>query len=247
MADSWKIRDNMTFDFGVRYTRFDWAENVNPNTYLNFNPERFDPDLGATACNGLMQVPGSDPCGDAGIAGASAGPNAALINNNDNFAPRLGFAWDVFRNGKSVMRAGFGQFFQRERVSPNLSLLGNPPSVQNTAGIRTLPGDFLSQDFVSTGNPTAGFDVNANSPYMYQYNLTWEQRVGRDSTVEVSYVGSQGRDLLRSNDINQIALQQDFDNNGVPTVSTLFVVQEAVAELHVALNTCLTVSTVSRA
>ena len=215
VADSWKIRDNMTFDFGVRYTRFDWAENVDSNTYLNFNPSRFNPELGATACNGLMQVPGSDPCGDAGISGASPGPNAALINNNDNFAPRLGFAWDVFRNGKSVLRAGFGQFFQRERVSPNLSLLGNPPAVQNTGGIRTLPGDFVSLDFVSTGNPTNGFDVNADSPYMYQYNLTWEQRVGRDSTVEISYVGSQGRDLLRSNDINQIPLQQDVDNNGV--------------------------------
>lgn len=216
VADSWKIRDNMTFDFGVRYTRFDWPENARSNEFLNFNPDRYDPAFGASPCNGLMQVPGTDPCGAAGFAGASTGPNAALINNNDNFAPRLGFAWDVFKNGKSVLRAGFGQFFQRERVSPNLvALTSNPPAVQTTGGIRSLDGEFEILDFVGSGRPFRGIDVNAGTPYMYQYNLTWEQRVGRDSTVEVSYVGSRGEDLLRPKDINQIPLQQDIDGNGV--------------------------------
>ncbi len=216
VADSWKIRDNMTFDFGVRYTRFDWPENVIGSEYLNFNPDRYNPELGADPCNGLMQVPGTDPCGAAGFVGASTGPNGALINNNDNFAPRLGFAWDVFSNGKSVMRAGFGQFFQRERVSPNLvALTANPPNVQTTGGIRDFDGENEFLDFVGFGRPQSGIDVNSNTPYMYQYNLTWEQRVGRDSTIEVSYVGSQGRDLLRPRDINQIPLQQDIDSNGV--------------------------------
>jgi hypothetical protein len=50
---------------------------------------------------------------------------------------------------------------------------------------------------------------------MYQYNLTWEQRLGRDSTLEISYVGSQGRDLSRTRDINQVPLNQDIDGNGV--------------------------------
>ena len=50
----------------------------------------------------------------------------------------------------------------------------------------------------SVGTPiSGGMDVDLETPFLYQYNLTWEQRVGRDSTVEVSYVGSQGRDLLR--------------------------------------------------
>jgi hypothetical protein len=214
VADSWKLRDNLTFDFGVRYTKFFWPESGTGDKYLNWNPQRWDPEIGGSPCNGLMQVPGTDPCGEAGFEGAIAGPNAALINDTDNFAPRLGLAWDVFRNGKSVLRAGFGQFFQRERVSPQLGFFNNPPAVAFGSGIRTLDGTFNILG-VGTPGPQRGFDVNANTPFLYQYNLTWEQRVGRDSTVEVSYVGSQGRDLMRSSNPNSIPLNQDINNNGV--------------------------------
>jgi hypothetical protein len=127
----------------------------------------------------------------------------------------LGFAWDVFGTGESVLRAGFGQFFQRERVGIHLGLLTNPPAVQSTGGVRSLDGEIFIPSFVSTGTPTYGVDVDARTPFLYQYNVTWEQRLGRDSTLEVSYVGSQGRDLTRSRDINQIPLNQDIDGNGV--------------------------------
>ena len=216
VADSWKIRPNLTLDYGVRYSRFDWPEEANPEILLNFNPDRFDPALGGDPCNGLMQTPGNDPCAEAGFAGGTTGPNAALIrNDDDNFAPRLGLAWDVFGDGDSVLRAGYGHFYQRERVSPNIGLTGNPPLVNFTGGIRSLDGDIILQDFVGAGRPSAGFDVNANTPYNIQFNLTWEQRIGRDQTVEVSYVGSRGKDLLRSNDINQVPAG-DRNGNGIP-------------------------------
>ncbi len=214
VADSWKVSPHVTLDFGVRYSKFDWPVDENVLS-LNFDPATFDPALGGDPCNGLLWAPGSNPCGEAGVAGGAVGPNAALMNNDDdNFAPRLGLAWDVFGTGKSVLRAGFGQFYQRERLSPNLGLVGNPPFVNFTGGIRSLDGNVELPDFVGAGRPNAGFDVNAETPYNLQFNLTWEQQLGDNSTVEVSYVGSRGSHLLRSNDINHVA-PGDINGNGV--------------------------------
>jgi hypothetical protein len=206
VADSWKIADNVTFDFGVRWSKFDGSVDEGRQS-LNFDPGSFDPALGSDPCNGLLFQPGApNPCAAAGFAGGRPAPTDFLINeDNDNFAPRLGLAWDVFGTGKSVMRAGFGQFYQRERLSPNLGLVNNPPFIQRTAGIRTLDGSVQMLDFVSFGRPSNGIDVNAETPYTNQFNLTWEQQIGSKSTVEISYVGSRGRHLLRSNDINQVA------------------------------------------
>ena len=127
----------------------------------------------------------------------------------------MGFAGDVVGTGKSVLRAGFGQFFQRTQVGHHLMLLNNPPAVRYTGGIRSLDGEIFVPDYLVTGIPTRGIDINAETPFMYQYNVTWEQRLGRDSTLEIGYVGSQGHDLLRSRDINQVPLGGDVDGNGV--------------------------------
>jgi hypothetical protein len=215
VADTWRVSPTVTLDVGLRYSDFPWPYDKNSNLLLNFNPERFNPALGNAACNGLMQVPGTDPCGAAGIAGASTGPNKSLINDSTNIAPRVGVAWDISGDGSSVIRAGFGQFFQRERVSPNLGLTNNPPGVGFTAGIRDLDGENQFLDFTGSGRPQSGFDINADTPYNLQYNVSWEQRLTRDSTLELSYVGSRGYDLLRSNDINQVPAG-DPNGNGIP-------------------------------
>ena len=214
VADSWKIRPNMTLDVGVRYSKFDMSEDQGRQS-LNFDPGSFNPALGNDPCNGLLYAPGTNPCAAAGFLGGTAGPNASMVNtDDDNFAPRLGLAWDVYGTGKSVMRFGFGQFYQRERLSPNLGLVNNPPFIQTTGGIRTLDGSTQFLDFISDGRPVNGIDVNFETPYTNQFNVTWEQQIGNSSTLELSYVGSRGRHLLRSNDINAVA-PGDLDGNGV--------------------------------
>ena len=91
--------------------------------------------MGPLPCNGLIYVPGNDPCGVYNAVGGTIGPNKRLMNgDSDNFAPRIGVAWDVKGDGDSVMRFGFGQFFQRERVSPYLTFLNNTGSGVEFAG-----------------------------------------------------------------------------------------------------------------
>jgi hypothetical protein len=103
----------------------------------NFQPALYNPALPASdACNGLWIVPGKNPCIDANntfgtsFSAGVAGPNKYLKNQNyHQFAPRLGIAYDLFGDGKTAIRAGFGQFYQRDEVGQLEGLAWTAPFV----------------------------------------------------------------------------------------------------------------------
>ena len=215
IADTWQANPRLSIDYGVRYSNYKWPY-ATDNLLTAFVPDLFDPALGGDPCNGLAQVPGTDPCGDAGLLGGADGPGRGLVDSDtDNFAPRLGLAYDVFGTGKSVVRAGFGQFFQRDRVNIQLEFAGNPPFRSNLNGIRKLDEAPEACVDCGLGTPTTGIDPNFETPYNLQFNVAWEQRIGRSSSVEISYVGSRGRHLTRRSDANYVP-SGDNNGNGVP-------------------------------
>ncbi|MEM6793785.1 MAG: hypothetical protein AAF725_07365, partial [Acidobacteriota bacterium] len=215
VGDSWKVADNLTIDYGVRYSFFEAPFDTN-NAIAAFDPALFNAALGGDACNGLAQAPGTSPCADAGLLGGGVGVNRGFVEDDtNNFAPRLGLAWDINGTGNSVIRAGFGQYFQRERVNIQLDFGGQPPFVRNTAGTRTLDDPLPSGGFSSAfGVPNRGIDPNNETPYNFQFNVTWEQRLSSNSTIEVGYVGNRGRHLVRRSDINGVP-SADLNGNGV--------------------------------
>jgi hypothetical protein len=135
----------------------------------------------------------------------------------NNFAPRVGMAYDLSGNGKTAVRAGIGQFFQRERLSPLLAMATNPPFVTTITGLRKLDttaepcGGCFGR---TTGTPSLGREVDFVTPNNWQWNVMFQQEVWRNTTIEVGYVGNYGYDLLRSSDVNQV-LPGDRNGNGV--------------------------------
>ena len=216
-ADSWEVSPNLTFDYGVRYSMY-----FNPYTaddkITSFVPALFNPALGADACNGNLQPPGRTWCEEANARGGTEGPNRSLMYQDyNNFAPRLGLAWDLRGDGKAAIRAGLGQFFQREHMAPVYGIARNTPFVQKISGTRKLDtnvepcaGCFTQ----ASGTPTLGREVEYRAPNTWQWNVMFQREIWRNTTIEAGYVGSRGRNLLRNHDANQVRAG-DTDTNGV--------------------------------
>lgn len=211
-GDTWKVRPNLTLELGARYSYFpepfDANDRMTSFELRFYNPARPASDF----CNGLVVPPGTNPC--AGLPGQSTpheGVNRALRENDKNtIAPRLGIAWDPFGNGRTAIRAGVGQFFQRERVSIALGMVANAPFALSVGGERTLdnngPNTFVVAGAPS-GSPSRSQDPNALLPNTWQWNLTVDQSLWKDAVLEVGYVGNRALHQLISYDVNQVLPQ----------------------------------------
>jgi hypothetical protein len=220
-GDTWKVRRNLTVEYGFRWS-FLRQPYLSDNKLASFQPSAYDPALGSDPCNGLTLVPGTSFCQDATFAGGVAGPNRALKkNNNHAVAPRVGVAWDPKGDGKMSIRAGIGQFFQRERLSNGLNMANNPPFSLSVPSIdRQL--DVAVPQTGGTGAPSLGVDPGSNLPNTWQWNFTVERELYRGSKLEVAYVGNKGIHLMRFNDANFVPKSQWLNYAIAPTADNSF-------------------------
>jgi hypothetical protein len=232
-GDTFRLSKKLTVVYGFR-----WSLLPNPyladNRYTVFNPSAYNAALGRTTCNGLLYAPGlgSNPC-PAGTGGM-AGPNNALYtNNNHMIAPRLSFAYDPTGEGKWAIRAGGGQFFERDRLY-TLQISGsNPPfigSFSSTNGrfldsLTPPPGCLGSASCFSTGLgfPSIGNEISNQMPNSWQFSVGVQRELWKDTVLDVSYVGNRGIHLLMHNDINAVAPADRlayFQDGGCPGTAT---------------------------
>lgn len=213
IGDSWKINHKLTIDYGVRYSIMTTPYQAN-GLMTNFQPSLYNPLLAASdACNGLWVVPGKNPCTDANntfgtsFSAGTPGPNKYLRDQNyHQFAPRLGIAYDLFGNGRTALRAGFGQFYQRDRTAI-YTLTGNAPfALTASAYTRALDGPSLTaSDFATAAtSPDGGFDRSNKTPYTFQWNVAVEHSFAKETSLQLAYVGNRSVHQQTTSDINEV-------------------------------------------
>jgi hypothetical protein len=151
------------------------------------------------------------------LVGQAGGPSSLYPRDLNNFAPRLSAAYDLRGNGNTVLRAGWGLYYDAfsqdffighfpfNTFNPGPAYNGVGASAINAAG--SVAATIVSGVPVFSGfTPTADawtVDQKIRTPYVQNYNLNIEQAMGKSMALQVSYVGSAGTKLFRFRDINQ--------------------------------------------
>jgi len=200
IQDDWKVLSSLTLNLGLR-----WELNTPPLDYgnhlTNFDPARGIP---VTQAHPAPNAPGGPI-----VVGFSGGQ----VYNFDwkAYAPRFGFAWQPFRNGKTVVRGGAGTFFQNIGLwngTGNIRF-ASPYTVNNTytssvAQPITLLNPFPASNAV-TSNTMSGLDVNYKSQRIYEWSLGIQRQLTNDMLMDVTYFGTIGNHLQMTQNLNQPA------------------------------------------
>jgi len=211
VGDTWKISRRVTLNYGFRWSFLREPYDAN-NQMASFSLAAYNKNGNPSdACNGVVLVPGTTFCTDAAsslglpLSAGTPGPNRALVeNNNHNIAPRFGIAWDVFGTGKTAFRVGGGQFYQRERVSPQVGLSNTAPFAIGLGGGVNRPLDTPVPIGGASTSPSGGRSPRGIAPNTWQWNISVEQQLARNTALMVGYVGNVGIHQTSTYDINQV-------------------------------------------
>jgi Carboxypeptidase regulatory-like domain len=209
--DDWKARPNLTITIGLRWEAF-----YAPGDYDNFFTK--------------MEFQGGNTFEER-IANA-ASINKPPLNGTDlnNFAPRIGIAWDPTREGKMSIRAGVGVFYDRfagqffhdaqtfapvfglatarKDTAPVVPVYGLSATKQSPWQFPVIPNLRVGLDpkggLLGVADELSNADPDMRTQYSINWSLAIQYAVARDYVVEAAYIGSVGRKLYQEYDVNRV-------------------------------------------
>ncbi|HEY8716161.1 MAG TPA: TonB-dependent receptor [Candidatus Acidoferrum sp.] len=191
IQDSFRWKKNFSVNLGLRYDYFGIVQEKHGN-FTNIDPTNGQPII--------------------------LGQSRLYQPDYNNWAPRVSVAWDVSGKGKTVVRAGYGIFYDafsqdmflghlpfNSGFDPGVAYSGFGPNPISSASANLGPLDpgVPVYGFPSAMGDAFGVDQHIRSPYMENFNLNFQQELSSRTVLQIGYVGSNGHKLFRFRDINQ--------------------------------------------
>ncbi len=191
--DNWRLSSNLTLNLGLRYEYNGpqkSQEGLDSNFFLGSGSTIFE-----KIRNGGVKV--------ASTVGGLWKPD------RNNFGPRLGFAWDIFGDGKTSLRGGYGIGYERNFGNVTFNVIQNPPFY----AVLSVPSPISVNNFgalsASSGTATLGrsslryVSEDIRNAYAHQWSLSVQREIARSTTVNIEYAGSAGRKGYTLENINR--------------------------------------------
>jgi hypothetical protein len=178
VQDNYMLRSYLTFELGVRY---DW--NMKPS-------ERYD--------RFIVFDPAS-----VSLLRADQRPQGIYDQNDKNIEPRVGFAWDPFRDGRTSVRAAYAILTDQPLTSVVTSTSANPPLAVPLTFTGPISLDNAINLARAAGLAPATVNPAFNNAYIQSWNLNVQRQIRPDLNLMVGYFGSKGTHLILRRNINQ--------------------------------------------
>jgi len=178
--DSWKVTSHLTFELGLRY-----AWNMTPSEAKN-RFVAFVPVAGTTTAQLLLT-------------------STPYAQNNKNFQPRVGFSWDLFHNGNTVLRGAYAYQVDQPITGYVTGLTSNPPfgALVSVTGNTSLANVGAILSGVPASISPTSIDPNIKNADVQSWNLNIQQQVRRNLGLMIGYFGAKGTHLEIDRNINQ--------------------------------------------
>jgi hypothetical protein len=237
VADNWKVSQRLSLDVGLRYYLMQPQYAALQNAVV-FNPRYFDPAAAPVVGRDGLIVPGTGDRVNGLVAGGDGLPDFAaerIPNANDpdvqrvyrglpkeispyrtnNWSPRIGFAYDLSGAQTTVLRGGWGLFYERVQGNFVFGRVNNPPFVQSAQLFFGNVEDPSGGTQRLSPPSVTSFDIDLKIPAVQNFSLGVQHKLSADTLVDVAYVGSTGWNQYRQINLNQLPAGTVQRNPGV--------------------------------
>jgi len=189
VQDSWRLRNNLTVMAGVRY------EYIAPAVDADDRATLYDPASGqlVPVNSGTMPRGGYEP-------------------DRNNWAPRISIAWTPDASGKTVIRTGYGIYYNQGALATGEGLYFNAPYFDLSLNVPaqgvppiTLQNPFPENYPASLPSSATGYQRDLKTPWLEHWSVSIQRQLGGRRSIEIAYAGSRGHNLVAGRDINQPA------------------------------------------